>query len=1246
MSAGYQEHFRLRNDTEGEVSNGSDWLAAQDAVPSYVQLNTTFRVRFSVAAVGGPKVETLALYASTNGSTWSQVTSSSSLVKFVASSQTGLNGSTGVTCTNQLSLTGTFQSGGVVETSHCTNNYGFSGTISGSKCVEVEFCIQALSAGTLYLRVQNGSSALDYYISGPTLFICSTAPAESPVVTTASLTGSSLGEVQVTWPALTDATAYDVQSSPYANMSGASTLASGQSQLSYTDSPSGPSYYQVRGKNPIGAGAWSSPTLGTPTPPAEAPAAAAAAAPAMVVLGWPPLADALVYDVQSSATSNMASPTSVATGLTANDQLIATVTAAYYQVRGRNNNAAGAWSSALLGTPFPASAAMIASSRVSPLTGFGRSGDPILPSSIPWQAEPQIVSAQPGDADYPATYCFYMNTVGVEGSPWCYRVASSGDWHGPYNAAPAAILTGQNQKFRVLVDLYGRPVKINGQCYVAFLQMSGNSGISLAYATTLGGTWTVYGTQVVASVGGSGAAAAPVWIDNTIYLYYWTGSAANLVTIPMSWFGSTGPWNNGWSNNASLIQNVGTVFAPSGGGALNQVIAGPNGSYVGLWNDGDTNSTLHFCLAASPSGPFVALPGNLVQIGVDGPVPLEQWETQFFRGWMFVDPATDSWVIVVNAANVGHTAELATYLTQGVLTYSTLAATTDTALTSTPAIVSGTTIPLCVPGTYDVRITAAVSPSGTRTLNDTVTIQLVNTGTSAVLATADAAVASSASTAADLTLKTGVTITGNTTIALQASRLNSDGAIALGNIRVAVVQSYRASPDFGLTQAMLIAGAGPIDDVAAGTYVRPPTVESERNMLYLAAGSTYRQTFTVKASSGALVAPDSTPTISALHNLAADSTFSATLAAAMTNPSTGVYEVAATVPSYSSGDQEQVWFQATLGGVALAPQIDEFQIGPVPVPSEVLSSAEQSELAAAAAVSPPSAGTIATAVAADILATPANKLSTDASGNVTLVSAEQSELAAAAAVSPPSAASIATAVAADILATPANKLATDASGNVTLVSAEQSELAAAAAVSPPSAGTIATAVAADILATPANKLATDASGNVTLVSAEQSELAAAAAVSPPSAVQIREEIDANSTQLAAIVARTNLITSGNLVIASGIGPSGAMTLYKYACYDAATGVVTCTNPGNWPSFPSGSTVTLVVWLSCAPATPVLTVAGTIVDANTVTFAPQLTDMAALQIAPNQYAYAAVLNPGGDTTKPWPLATGNVVVERG
>jgi hypothetical protein len=134
--------------------------------------------------------------------------------------------------------------------------------------------------------------------------------------------------------------------------------------------------------------------------------------------------------------------------------------------------------------------------------------------------------------------------------------------------------------------------------------------------------------------------------------------------------------------------------------------------------------------------------------------------------------------------------------------------------------------------------------------------------------------------------------------------------------------------------------------------------------------------------------------------------------------------------------------------------------------------------------------------------------------------------------------------------------------------------------------------------------------------------------------------------LATISARTNLLTGGNLALVSGIGPSGVLELYKYAWYDESTGLITITNPGNWPAFAAGSTATLVIWQLSAPDTALLSEPGIIVDANTITFAPAIADMAVLQIAPNQYGYAAIVNQGGDATKPWPVATGGVVVGHG
>jgi hypothetical protein len=103
------------------------------------------------------------------------------------------------------------------------------------------------------------------------------------------------------------------------------------------------------------------------------------------------------------------------------------------------------------------------------------------------------------------------------------------------------------------------------------------------------------------------------------------------------------------------------------------------------------------------------------------------------------------------------------------------------------------------------------------------------------------------------------------------------------------------------------------------------------------------------------------------------------------------------------------------------------------------------------ATAPPTAA----AIAALILATPTNLLTTDTSGRVTLIPADV----------PPTAAAIATATAAAILVTPTHLLAVDASGYVTYNN---------------SSGTAPTVaqIAAGILKTPANLLATDANNNV------------------------------------------------------------------------------------------------------------------------------------------------------------------------
>ncbi len=293
--------------------------------------------------------------------------------------------------------------------------------------------------------------------------------------------------------------------------------------------------------------------------------------------------------------------------------------------------------------------------------------------------------------------------------------------------------------------------------------------------------------------------------------------------------------------------------------------------------------------------------------------------------------------------------------------------------------------------------------------------------------------------------------------------------------------------------------------------------------------------------------------------------------------------------------------------------------GQVPVsnlPSDYLSSTEQTELAATNTVAPPSAATIATAAAAAILTTPANKLATNSSGQVPasnlpsdyLSSTEQTELAAANTVAPPSAAAIATQVwhdatsssdftvtgsvgksMAGLYSQMASNVAATASAVQAILpvdylsSTEQTELAAANTVSPPSAATIATAAAAAILTTPANKLATTSSGQVQtsnlpsdyLSSTEQTELAAADSGGGGGGGG-GGLTTTQANELAAIAANTSVLGGSVVQVTSFVTASGDITIIRGADQKYRDGTAwKFTDPGTWPSL-VGATVQLTL----------------------------------------------------------------------
>jgi hypothetical protein len=149
-------------------------------------------------------------------------------------------------------------------------------------------------------------------------------------------------------------------------------------------------------------------------------------------------------------------------------------------------------------------------------------------------------------------------------------------------------------------------------------------------------------------------------------------------------------------------------------------------------------------------------------------------------------------------------------------------------------------------------------------------------------------------------------------------------------------------------------------------------------------GGPLRGSFVTSNSTGAATNADALPTAQVAHNGVIDG--SVTVSVAAVSGVTGGYYFSATIPSgYAVGDNLVLFVTATISAVVTCyPEVDEMLVS--------------------------SQAVLVAAVSAAILITPANKLTTDASGDVTLTSAQATELATAAGYSIPSAATIATSV--------------------------------------------------------------------------------------------------------------------------------------------------------------------------------------------------------------------------------------------
>lgn len=159
-------HYRFGIDQGTESTHG--WYANQDTPPQQgsLPLDAPFLLRFCVQATGGVAHSNIdfEFQYRRNGGTWTNITTTSTVVKAVAATALTNGGN----CTKQLSGTGTFESSGAGQTEDGTSG-GTANDIVANGNTETECGLQIISADvtsgdTLEFRLTNeGGSLLNTY---------------------------------------------------------------------------------------------------------------------------------------------------------------------------------------------------------------------------------------------------------------------------------------------------------------------------------------------------------------------------------------------------------------------------------------------------------------------------------------------------------------------------------------------------------------------------------------------------------------------------------------------------------------------------------------------------------------------------------------------------------------------------------------------------------------------------------------------------------------------------------------------------------------------------------------------------------------------------------------------------------------------------------------------------------------------------------------------------------------------------
>lgn len=173
-----QQQFIGYNDNGNE--SGSTAIAAVNTNWSQ-NVDANFRIRFTVkanAGTGGSSPIAATLWYSLNGGAWTQVTSSSSVVRLFTSANVA-----DATATTQRISSGGFASGTVQTTSSASGSSSI--TSAGNPVTEDEWCVQIRGADvnngdTVQLKQRSGLLS-DYstYTVTPSLTVVKTAPANN-----------------------------------------------------------------------------------------------------------------------------------------------------------------------------------------------------------------------------------------------------------------------------------------------------------------------------------------------------------------------------------------------------------------------------------------------------------------------------------------------------------------------------------------------------------------------------------------------------------------------------------------------------------------------------------------------------------------------------------------------------------------------------------------------------------------------------------------------------------------------------------------------------------------------------------------------------------------------------------------------------------------------------------------------------------------------------------------------------------